>query len=57
MFGPRAPTFPVLGCRSAGKLASRQSLTTSMAPPRRPQDCGTMAAIRVVGGVREVNFP
>ena len=57
MIGPRAPTFPVLGCRSAGKLASRPPSTTPMAPPRCPQDCGTMATIRVVVGVREGNFP
>ena len=31
MFRPRAPTFPVLGCRSAGKLASWPPSTTPMA--------------------------
>ena len=57
MFGPRAPTFPVLGCRSAEKLASWPLSTTLLEPRRHPQDCGTMAAIRVVGGVQEVYFP
>ena len=54
MFRPRAPTFPVLGCHSTGKLASRPPSTTPMAPPRRPQDCGTIATIRVVVGVRRL---
>ena len=57
MFGPWATTFLVLGCRSAEKLTFQSPLTTAMAPPRRPQDCGTTTTIRVGGGVQEVNFP
>ena len=57
MFRPQAPTFPVLGCRSAGKLAPRPPSTTPMAPPQRPQDCGTTATIHAGVGVRKSNFP
>ena len=57
MFGPRAPTFPVIGCRSAGKLTSQSLTTTQIAPPRRPQDSRTMTTIRVVVSVRDPNFP
>ena len=57
MFGPRVPTFLVLGYRSAGKLTSRPPSTTPMAPPPRPQDSRTTTTIRVIVRVREVNFP
>ena len=57
MFGPRAPTFPVLDCRSAGKLTSRGPSTTPMAPPGRSQDSGRWTGHRIIAAMRECNFP
>ena len=57
MFGPRAPTFPVLDCRSAGKLTSRGPSTTPMAPPGRSQDSGRWTGHQIIVATRECNFP
>ena len=57
MFGPRATTFLVLGCRSAGKLTSRGPSTTLMAPPGRPQGSGRWTGRRIIVATRECNFP
>ena len=51
MFGALATTFPVLGCRGAGKLTSWTPTTTQIAPPQRPQDSRTVTTISLVVGV------
>ena len=56
MFGARSTTYPVLGCRSAGKITSQSQTTKQIAPPRRPQDSKTMITIRVFVGVWDRNF-
>ena len=55
MFDLWAPTFPVLGCRSAEKVASWPPSTKPMAPPRRPQESRTTTMIRVIVRVQEVS--
>ena len=57
VFGPRATTFLVLGCHSAGKLTSRSLTTTQTAAPNLSQNTMTTTTIRVVVRVREPNFP